>query len=280
MVQPAVVQPARQVAAPSIQCRTEYVTLWDTEYQEKEEQICATIYEKQCHTRQQRLCQPTTRQECRTEYEQQCATVYKNVCVEQYKTEYEPYTESECTTEYKQDCQYQWEGEGNDKVWAPIQGTCQNVPYDQCQDVTKTHAKQVAYQKCQDVPEQACQSVPKQVCVTVPDQVCTNEPLTECQDVPRQQCHSEHKKFPIRVSRQEAKKICDEGYNGPARVQAPTFVAPEPVRPTVFVASSVTNLLDNARPAVPQPILPQPTLPEILDEKAKLQAKNDRIVFG
>merc|ERR1712076_301330 len=34
-----VVQPARQVA-PSVQCRTEYVTLWDTEYQEKEER-CA-----------------------------------------------------------------------------------------------------------------------------------------------------------------------------------------------------------------------------------------------
>jgi len=259
VVQPAVVQPARQVAAPSIQCRTEYVTLWDTKYQEKEEQICGTVYEKQCHTRQQRLCQPTTRQECRTEYKQQCATVYKNVCVEQYKTEYEPYTESECTTEYKQDCQYQWEGQGNDKVWAPIQGTCQNVPYDQCQDVTKTHAKQVAYQKCQDVPEQACQSVPKQVCVTVPDQVCTNEPLTECQDVPRQQCHSEHKKFPVRVSRQQAKKICDKGYNGPMPVQAPAFTAP-----------SVTHLLGSN----------QPTLPEILDVKSKLRAEKDRIVFG
>jgi len=254
-----VVQPARQVAAPSIQCRTEYVTLWDTKYQEKEEQICATVYEKQCHTRQHRLCQPTTRQECRTEYEQQCATVYKNVCVEQYKTEYEPYTESECTTEYKQDCQYQWEGQGNDKVWAPIQRTCQNVPYDQCQDVTKTHAKQVAYQKCQDVPEQACQSVPKQVCVTVPDQVCTNEPLTECQDVPRQQCHSEHKKFPVRVSRQQAKKVCDEAYNSPVPVQTPTFAVP-----------SVTHLLGSNRP----------TLPEILDVKSKLKAEKDRIVFG
>merc|ERR1712173_244783 len=50
------------------------------------------------------------------------------------------------------------------------------------------------------------------VCVTVPDQVCSNQPLTQCQDVPRQKCHSEHKKFPVRVSRQQAKKVCDEGY--------------------------------------------------------------------
>merc|ERR1711872_552342 len=59
----------------SVQCRTEYATLWDTEYKE---------------TETQRLCQPTTRQECNTVYEKQCSTVYKNVCVEQYKTEYEP----------------------------------------------------------------------------------------------------------------------------------------------------------------------------------------------
>merc|ERR1711902_287128 len=113
-----VVGPAKQIAPAGIQCRTEYVTLWDTEYQEKEGQICETVYEKQCTQRVQRLCQPTTRQECHTEYEKQCNTIYKNVCVQKYRTEYE------------QDCQYEWRGHGNDKVWAPIEGTCQNVPYD------------------------------------------------------------------------------------------------------------------------------------------------------
>merc|ERR1712045_424593 len=91
----AVVGPAKQIASPSIQCRTEYVTL------------------------------------CDTEYENQCNTIYKNVCVQKFRTEYEPYTESECHTEYKQDCQFEWRGHGNDKVWAPIEGTCQNVPYDE-----------------------------------------------------------------------------------------------------------------------------------------------------
>merc|ERR1711997_631086 len=236
--------PAKQIASPpSIQCRTEYVTLWDTEYQEKEEQICETVYEKQCSTRTQRLCQPTTRQECHTEYEQQCSTIYKNVCVQKFRTEYEPYTESECTTEYKQDCQYEWRGHGNDKVWAPIEGTCQNVPYDECKEVAKTHAKQVAYQECNDVPEQKCVSVPRQVCITVPDQVCTNEPLTECQDVPRQSCHSEHKRFPVRVSRQAPKKVCDE-------VHAPLAAAPQAVHQAT---PSVQDLLNYGVPAVPVP---------------------------
>merc|ERR1711875_175341 len=96
------VQPSPPVkTAPltgSVKCRTEYATLWDTEYKETETEVCTTEYEKVCRTETQRLCQPTTRQECNTVYEKQCSTVYK--------TEYEPYTETECVTEYKEDCEY------------------------------------------------------------------------------------------------------------------------------------------------------------------------------
>merc|ERR1739838_826773 len=63
----------------SVQCRTEYTTLWDTEYKETETQVCTTEYEKVCRTETQRLCQPTTRQECNTVYEKQCQTVYKRL---------------------------------------------------------------------------------------------------------------------------------------------------------------------------------------------------------
>merc|ERR1712179_865890 len=140
----------------SVQCRTEYATLWDTEYKETETEVCTTEYEKVCRTETQRLCQPTTRQECNTVYEKQCSTVYKNVCVEQYKTE------------YKEDCEYQWEGHGHDKVWAPIAGTCKTNPYETCKDVANTKERQVAYPVCSDVPEQKCVSVPRQQCVTVP----------------------------------------------------------------------------------------------------------------
>merc|ERR1712058_180961 len=105
----------------SIQCRTEYATLWDTEYKETETEVCTTEYEKVCRTETQRLCQPTTRQECSTEYEE--------------------------------DCEYQWEGHGNDKVWAPIAGTCKSNPYETCKDVSKTKERQVAYPVCHDIPE-------------------------------------------------------------------------------------------------------------------------------
>jgi len=213
----------------SVQCRTEYATLWDTEYKETETQVCTTEYEKVCRTETQRLCQPTTRQVCSTVYEKQCQTVYKSVCVEQYKTEYEPYTETECSTQYKDDCEYQWEGYGNDKVWAPIAGTCKKNPYETCQDVSKTKERQVAYPVCNDVPEQKCVSVPRQECVSVPDQICTNQPLQKCQEVPRQNCQALHKKVPVRVSRQVPKKVCQDsqtvGAQSPAnRPVVETFI--------------------------------------------------------
>merc|ERR1712177_135473 len=210
----------------SIQCRTEYATLWDTEYKETETEVCTT------------------------EYEKQCSTVYKNVCVEQYKTEYEPYTETECVTEYKEDCEYQWEGHGHDKVWAPIAGTCKTNPYETCKDVAKTKEKQVAYPVCNDVPEQKCVSVPRQECVTVPDQVCTNQPLQKCQDVPRQECQAIHKKVPVRVSRQVPKKVCD-GHS------------------VIDTAVPTHNL-------VPSPVS---SLPEILDARRENENNQNTLLF-
>merc|ERR1711997_1051314 len=225
------VQPSPPVkTAPltgSVQCRTEYTTLWDTEYKETETEVCTTEYEKECNT------------------------VYKNVCVEQYKTEYEPYTETECVTEYKEDCEYQWEGHGHDKVWAPIAGTCKTNPYETCKDVAKTKERQVAYPVCNDVPEQKCVSVPRQECVTVPDQVCTNQPLQKCQDVPRQACQAIHKKVPVRVSRQVPKKVCQDGH------------------PDIHNAVPVNNL-------VPSPVS---SLPEILDARRENENNQNTLLF-
>merc|ERR1712130_937153 len=180
----------RGTVGSSIKCRTELVTLWNTKYTETETEVCATEYDEVCHTETERLCKPTTRQEC--------------------EIEYETYTESECKTEYKEDCEYHWEGEGNDKVWAVIPGTCKSNPYDDCKDVVKQKARQVAYPVCRDVAENKCTEVPREVCTTVPDQECVNQPLKKCQDVPRQSCQKVHKKVPVRVSRQGHKKVCDD----------------------------------------------------------------------
>jgi len=247
-------EPARlHNSGGSVSCRTEYTTIWDTKYVETETEVCTTEYEKVCRTEFEKLCQPTTREVCETKYLTECSTVYKNVCVEQYRTEYEPYTETECSTEYKEDCEFRWEGEGNDKEWVVIPGTCKSNPYKDCRDVEKQKERQVAYPVCQDVPEQKCAQVPRQECRQVPDQVCTNQPLQKCQEVPRQACQQLHKRVPQRVSRQHPKKVCTEGQDHHV--------------PTLAVA------------AVPA------TLPEILEAKNGQQPQitvrsNDKLVFS
>merc|ERR1711915_666780 len=115
------------VQSASVQCTTEYVEVWDTNYVETESQQCQTVYKSVCNTE------------------------YQEVCNQKYRDETEYYTETECNTDYKQDCEYQWEGTGNNKVWAPIQGTCKNNAYDKCEDVQKEKLKQVPYNDCNNV---------------------------------------------------------------------------------------------------------------------------------
>merc|ERR1712066_592413 len=148
-----------------------------------------THYEKECKLESQRLCQDTTRQECKTVQDQVCETRYQKVCVDEYKTVLEPYTETECVTLYKEDCEYHWEVVGTEKVWAVNPATCKQNPYDECHDVEKTHSKQVSYQVCEDVPAQKCHYVDRKECYLVPDQVCKSQPITKCSEVPKQICH-------------------------------------------------------------------------------------------
>merc|ERR1712244_155007 len=222
---------------PSVSCRTEYVTLWDTKYVETETEVCTTEYEKVCHTETERLCKPTTREVCEIKYENQCKTIYKK------------------------DCEHKWEGQGNEKKWVAIPGTCKSNPIDDCKDVKKQKERQVAYPVCNDVPEQTCVEVPREECYTVPDQVCTNQPLTKCQDVPHQVCQDIHKRVPTRVSRQHPKKVCDH-QDLPA-----------------ILPATLPSPLPSAVPAVPS------TLPEIINAKVEEQSKinlrsSDKLVFS
>ena len=85
---------------------------------------------------------------------QQCNVVQEQQCQEKWRDETQNYSETQCSTQYKEDCEYQWEGTGNNKVWAAIPGTCKSNPYDHCEDVQKQAVKQVPYTDCQAVPKQ------------------------------------------------------------------------------------------------------------------------------
>merc|ERR1711963_1098212 len=174
-------------ASQSVACRTEQQVIWDTKYIETETQECAQISVPKCSTAYKKQCNPVQRQQCNQVYKNECSTQYQQQCGTQYREETEYYTETECNTDYKEDCEYQWEGTGNNKVWAPIPGTCNNNAYDRCGDVQKQKLKQVPYNDCQQVPYQ------------------------NCQNVPQQQCKPVHKKVPQRISKRVPKKVCDGG---------------------------------------------------------------------
>merc|ERR1712183_609443 len=256
---PAVGAPEKLVeAVRSVHCSVQYVTIWDTKYEEQPFEVCETVYQQLCEVKSQRLCQNTTREECFTTYKSKTHSLitgslfiffpfssFLEVCVDEYKTVLEPYTETECVTTYKEDCEYHWEVVGKEKVWAPIPGSCKTNPYDECHDVEKTHSKQVAYPVCHEVPEKKC--------YYVPEQVCKSEPFTKCREIPQEVCRLQHKRVPVRISKSIPKKVCDtvgshqDFFPVPAvPVQGLVPAATLPVQPTTLAPVDIINRNDES----------------------------------
>merc|ERR1711902_205336 len=93
----AAAAPSSKYHGHGIQCRTEYTTLWDTEYEDIETHECVTKWVPVCKT----------------------------------------YTETECSTENRKVCEKTWEGEGENLKWVDIPGTCEYQPHDECKKVPK-----------------------------------------------------------------------------------------------------------------------------------------------
>merc|ERR1712095_169267 len=116
----AAAAPSSKYHGHGIQCRTEYTTLWDTEYEDIETHECVTKWVPVCKT----------------------------------------YTETECSTENRKVCEKTWEGEGENMKWVNIPGTCEYQPHDECKDVTKEHCTKNAEKMCEDkhkrIPKKVC----------------------------------------------------------------------------------------------------------------------------
>merc|ERR1711971_478514 len=158
-----------------VHCRTEYITVWDTEYEERETEECITKWVPECKTVTKRKCEPTTR----------------TVCEKEYRTEYVTVTETECTTKNSKDCKYTWEGKGDNMKWVIIPGSCEIQPHDKCKDVTKQVPLQVPHEVCREVEEEECKDVPSKVCRQVHDEVCFNQPTEKCTKKPKKVCDSD-----------------------------------------------------------------------------------------
>merc|ERR1712152_35117 len=124
----AAAAPSSKYHGHGIQCRTEYTTLWDTEYEDIETHECVTKWVPVCKT----------------------------------------YTETECSTENRKVCEKTLEGEGENMKWVDIPGTCKYQPHDECKDVTKEKCNKNAKKMCEDkhkrIPVRVSKRVPKKVC--------------------------------------------------------------------------------------------------------------------
>jgi len=168
------------LAEPSVHCETEYSTTWYTDYKELETEQCETEYESVCVTETNVVCVDSVVTQCDTVVTNKCHTEYNTVCTDHFRPELEPFIETECKVLYKEECDFRWEGEGNDKIWVPIPGTCKEEPYEECVDLAKTKERQIAYPVCQDVPSQICHDVPAEVCRDIPDKKCAQKPYEIC----------------------------------------------------------------------------------------------------
>merc|ERR1712111_269468 len=124
----AAAAPSSKYHGHGIQCRTEYITLSTTEYEDIETKECKTKWVPVCKT----------------------------------------YTETERSTEKRKVCEKTWEGEGDNMKWVNIPGTCKSYPHDECKDVTKEHCHKNAEKMCEDkhkrIPVKVTKKVPKKVC--------------------------------------------------------------------------------------------------------------------
>ena len=60
--------PAERPSYPSVKCRTEYTTVWETEYEERETKECVTKWVPDCKMVFQMNCKPTTREVVRSKF--------------------------------------------------------------------------------------------------------------------------------------------------------------------------------------------------------------------
>ena len=215
--QPGLVQ---QYQPPQVVCLTHYETVWDTTYNQVNTQVCTKQYKKVCKIDQREVCVDTYKPVCYRVVENKCHTTYHQVCGEEYRKEYEHYRETECTTLKKEHCEHRWEGEGNEKIWVAIPGTCVSNTYDVCNDIPKTKEKLIPYTVCNDVPIEECVEVPRDECKQVPKKICKNEPFETCETVPIENCEEEVRKVPVRFSRKIPKQVCNDDQYQYTDVQA------------------------------------------------------------
>merc|ERR1719312_223620 len=245
---------------PPLVCRIFYETLWETSYNDMNTQECTKHYKKECKIDDKEVCINTYKTVCEKVVEEKCLTSYKQECRQEHRKEYEHYTETECTTLEQEHCDHRWEGEGNEKVWVVIPGSCVSNPYDVCKDIPKTKELLIPVPICENVPVEQCVDVPRDKCREVPDIICKTKPFETCESVPMKECKEDIRKVPVRFSRKVLRHVCDHSYQGkqvPSQPYEQKTVVPSPNYEQQLIVPSQPY---EQKTVVPSPNYQQPPL--------------------
>jgi len=206
-------------------CTIQYKTVYDIVENEKFETKCVEKYKPQCTERYNRVCTPYQENICKTAYEAKCDTKYKDNCFEAYRDVKEPYVEDVCVDKDVAVCDKHWECQNpnlpiancNDKVWVDNQNSCKYLKKSICTQVEKYRTRSEPYQKCDQVSWQDCNDVPYEVCDLVDRENCKDVPYQDCQQVSWQDCNPVHKKVSSQVSQKRPFRVCNNSGKDPYR---------------------------------------------------------------
>jgi len=111
----------------------------------------------------------------------------------------------------KQICEYEWVGEGEGRVWTPVEGSCVEKPFEECGDVTKFDEQIVETEVCREMPIEDCHLETLEVCDEgATREVCEEEPTETCEILPHEECREVTEKVPQSVSRKVAQLVCED----------------------------------------------------------------------
>jgi len=190
-------------------CSMEYVTIWDHVVQEQVNKVvCETEFKEICDTAIEEVCR--TEPVCVTEERMVCEDSVTTKCGLEKQLVNQTFVVKECKQVKKQICEYEWLGEGENKVWTPVEGSCVEKPFEECEDVTKFDEQIVEKEVCREIPIEDCQLETNEVCdIDATREVCEDQPIETCEILPHEECREITEKVPKTVSRKVAQLFCD-----------------------------------------------------------------------
>lgn len=198
-------------------CKIQYKTVYDIVEKDIIEKKCTKKYREVFDVKYETVCTPYQEEVCSLQYKNVCETKYRDNCYEAYQEVQEPYVEDECVDKDVAVCDKHWQctdpneplATCSDKVWVDNLEACKYLKKSLCQEVSKYRTIKEPYQKCDQIAYDECNDVPYDKCDYVTKESCQDHPYDHFYQVPYQDCQDVHKLVSEQVSQKKPFRICE-----------------------------------------------------------------------